>query len=437
MRLIKEKTREYESFHKSLQYFTKGSETKGDLRLISFDSHRNNSNLLERYSFFVQNIFSFQQKVRSAENIKDIHSLFQEFVKRIIFAKETEIFLFNDSQRNLIPLNPTASQTHLAAVNKVYKDGILDWVFETKKPTIIPDLNTYTVNGSKVNQIVFPVYDKKTNYGVLSLLTPVSKIADDSLENHSIQIILGIIVPLIVSFRQKNSINKLYQELQVYQSKLNNDFDTYAVGELAEGILEDIGEPLQVILSYIDLLENEYTKIDGEVIDKIRNQIKKVNELTNRLTKFSGLNKPQTTKSQPCSLNKLVKEFKNITKTTLQNLGLECEVDLEENIPPVLADPNDIKQLLASIFSLLKKSAKKGGAVVIQTKYLKEKIVLSFFTTEHVGEFSDQSELNANVTVKLINELMKRNEGVAEFNSLPLKGTIVHLSFPLKRKLLV
>jgi signal transduction histidine kinase len=434
LRLIKEKTSEYESFHKSLQYFTKQSAARGDLKLISFENHRINSNLFEKYSFFVQNVSSFQKRIQSIESVIELNSIFQEFVKKIIFSKEVEIFLFNDSRRNLIPLNTAATQPHIAVVNKAYKDGILDWIFETKKATIIPDLNLLTINGSKLNQIIFPIYDRKTNYGLLSILTPVTKVQDDSLENQSVQILLSMIIPMIINLRQKQSINKLYQELQVYQSKMKNDFDTYAIGELAQGILEEIGEPLQVILSYTNDIENEQT-VDNEVTDKIKQQVKKISDLAERLVKFSGLNKPQPQKSQPCEINKVLREFINVIKTTLDNLGLECELDLEENMPPVLSDPKDIKQMLTSIFSIIKSDSKKGGAIVIQTKYIKEKIVLSVFTTEQLLGLSNPEEYNSNITIKLINELMKKNEGVVEFNSLPLKGTIIHLIFPMKRKL--
>ncbi len=434
MRLIKEKTTEYESFHKSLQYFTKQSAARGDLKLISFENHRVNSNLLEKYSFFVQNVSSFQKRIQNIESVIELNSIFQEFVKKIIFSKEVEIFLFNDSRRNLIPLNSAATQTHIAAVNKAYKDGILDWIYETKKATIIPDLNLLTANGSKLNQIIFPIFDRKVNYGLLSILTPITKVQDDSLENQSVQILLSMIIPMIINLRQKQSINKLYQELQVYQSKMKNDFDTYAIGELAQGILEEIGEPLQVILSYTNDIENEQT-VESEVTDKIKQQVKKISDLAERLVKFSGLNKPQPQKSQPCEINKVLREFINVIKTTLDNLGLECELDLEENMPPVLSDPKDIKQMLTSIFSIIKSNSKKGGAIVIQTKYIKEKIVLSVFTTEQLVGLSNPEEYNSNITVKLINELMKKNEGVVEFNSLPLKGTIIHLIFPMKRKL--
>lgn len=435
MRLIKDRTREYESFHKSLQYFSKSSEVKGDLKLLSFENHRSNQNLLEKYSFFMQNLTSFQKRVREARNLLDIHSLTQEFIKRILQSKEVEIFLFSDSNRHLIPVNKDASPNHINSVNKAYSEGILEWVFESKKPTVVPDLNSYTVNGSKINQMIFPIYDAHTKYGVLSVYTSSVKISDDSLENSSIQIILGIIVPVIVSLRQKNSINKLYQELQVYQSKVQNDFDINTIGSMAEGIIEEIGTPLQVILSLSDLIENDYPEVEKEITEKIKNQVNKVNELTNRLTKFADLNKPTNKNVQSCHLNRLVKEFRNVLNATLQNLGMECELDLEENIPPILTDPNDIKQLLTSLFSLLKSATKRSGAFIIQTKYIKERVVLSVFTTEQIEGLNSEGENKSTVTVKLIHDLMRKNEGSAEFNSLPLKGTIIHLIFPLKRKL--
>ena len=80
MRLIKDRTLEYESFHKSLQYFSKSSEAKGDLKLLSFENHRSNQNLLEKYSFFMQNISSFQKKVRDAKNLLDIHVVLDSLV---------------------------------------------------------------------------------------------------------------------------------------------------------------------------------------------------------------------------------------------------------------------------------------------------------------------------------------------------------------------
>jgi hypothetical protein len=434
MRLIKENTAEYESFHKSLQYFTKSSESKGELKLINFESHRGNANLIERYSFFTQNLAACQNRILSASNLIEINLVFQDFLKRIIMAKEAEIFFLTEGSQNIVPLNGQVNPAHHSAVVKAFKNGILDWIFETKKATILTDFNAPINSNTKLNQILFPLFDQKANYGLLSIATPVSKISENSLEYQAIQILLGITMPAIMNLKNKQTINKLYQEVQVYQSKINNDSDIYALGEMTEGILENILEPLQVILSYVDIIESEET-VENEITSKIKDQVKKVSELTSRLGKYISLNKPSNKQHQSCDLNKIVKEFNVVVSSTMQNLGLDCDLDLEENIPPVLSDPNDIKQLFAGVFSILKSGAKSGGAVVIQTKYIKEKVVLSFFTTEQIPVLNDPKKFESNVTVKIIKELMKKNEGSAEFNSLPLKGTIIHLVFPLKRKL--
>lgn len=434
MRLIKNNTAEYESFHKSLQYFTKSSETKGELKLINFESHRGNANLIERYSFFTQNLAACQSKILAASNLVEINLVFQDFLKNIIMAKEVEIFFLTEGSQNIVPLNNQINPVHHSAVVKAFKNGILDWIFETKKATILTDFNAPINSNTKLNQILFPLLDQKANYGLLSIATPISKISENSLEYQAIQILLGITIPVIMNLKNKKTINKLYQEVQVYQSKINNDSDIYALGEMTEGILENILEPLQVILSYVDIMESEES-VEKEITSKIKDQVKKVSELTNRLGKYISLNKPSDKQNQSCDLNKIVKEFNMVVNSTMQNLGIDCDLDLEENIPPVLSDPNDIKQLFAGVFSIIKSGAKSGGAVVIQTKYIKEKVVLSFFTTEQIPVLNDPKKFESNVTVKIIKELMKKNEGSAEFNSLPLKGTIIHLVFPLKRKL--
>lgn len=435
MRLIKENTAKYESFSKSLQYFTRTTDPEGDLKLLNLEETANRSNILERYSYFTQNLFSFQKQAVKLDDSKEIHSLFAQFVKRLLLTKEIGLFFFDAEKRRLNPVYSNNSVTHVNSVNKIYKEGILDWIFETGKPTMIPEFSSYTVNGSKLNQIIFPIYDKNKPLGVLSVLTPAAKISEDSLENQAVQILLGIIVPLLVTINQKQSINNLYNELQVYQSKLNNDFRLYAMGELTEGLLEDILEPLQVILSNVDFIDKEYDQVDEEITNNIRNQVTKLSKSVSGISKFNGLNFNETVKNLPSDLNKIVREFFDVAQTTLMNLELECELDLEKDIPPILTDPQDVKHLLTNVFSLIKTGTKKGSGIVIQTKYANDKITLSYYITDYLAALTEESDDKSSLTLKIINELMRKNEGAAEFNPLPLKGTSIHLVFPLKRKL--
>lgn len=433
MRLIKENTVRYESFAKSLQYFTKAPGA-GDLRLINFDFQQKRGDQLEKYNYFTQNLFSFQKKVTELQTAVEIHDLFIQFVKKIISAKEVDLFLYDESKTNLIAVNANVSTAQNNLVNKAQKNGILDWIYETGKPTLIPDLNAYTINGAKLSQTIFPIIFNNNKLGILSLLGPSNKISEDSLENQSIQILLGIVIPKLITLKQRAEINKLNGEVQLYQSKLNNESRLYAVGEFAEGIIQDMLNSLQVILSNVDFIGNEYN-IDTEITDGIKNRITNIREMSQRLSKFNEIKSQPVSQDAPCNLNSTIKETLGIVQSTLKSLELECEYELEEDLPFVLSNPKHLKQIITNVFSLIKKKSKRGSGLFIQTRSVNEIIILSFFITDYWKDFNSQADPITNLTVRILKELMKKNEGTAEFDSLPMKGTTIHLLFPLKRKL--
>ncbi|MEG8945577.1 hypothetical protein [Rosettibacter firmus] len=433
MRLIKENTLKYEPFSKTLQYFTKGDAE--DYKKITIETYQSKTNLFEKYNYIFHHLYNFQKAIGDLKTSEEIHELFGQYIKRIITSKEVDLFLFDASKRNLVAVSPKASSMQINLVNKAYKNGILDWIFDTKKPTVIPDLNSYTSEGAKLYQTIFPISYINNNIGVLSVLGPANKISESSLENQAVSILLGIVVPQIISLNQKKTINKLYDEVQLYESKLNNDFKLYAVGEFAEGIIQDMLNSLQVIQSGVDYIESMNKEIDSDIVEKIRERISRLSGLSQKLLKFNDVNSNNSKQNLPCELNNVIKEFYGIINSTLTNLGLECALDLEEHLPPILTSPKEIKQILTNIFSMIKKKSKSGCGIVIQTRYINEVVVLSVFITDYWENFGNSSDYISNLTIKIIKELMKKSEGKAEFDSLPLKGTSIHLLFPLKRKL--
>ncbi len=434
MRLLKENTVKYQSFTNSVQYFTKSPGTAGDLKLISFETHNNRINQFEKYNLFVQNLLSFNKIVSDSQNISELHFQLSNFIKKIVVAREVDLFLYDESQTNLFAINPEVSVAQNSLVNKAQKDGVLDWLFETKKPTLIPELTSYTGNGVKLSQTLFPVFYNNAKVGVLSLLGPANKISEDTIENKSIQILIGIVIPKILSIKQKAEINKLLGEVQLYQSKMKNELKLYAAGEYAEGILQNILNSLQMIISSVDFLASEYKDLDAEIIDKIKDRILHIRELSQRLTKFDEVNNQTDNHIVPCELNTVINETYELVKSTFSNLQIECELDLEADLPSVVSNQKHLKQVATNIFSLIKRKAKKGSGLLIQTRSVNDVTILSFFLTDYWPEINSNSDPMVNLTVRIVKEVMKKNEGVADFESLPLKGTTIHLLFPLKRK---
>lgn len=435
MRLLKENTVRFESFTNSLQYFTKSPGNSGDLKLISFDTHNKRTNQIEKYDYFIQNLFGFQKQVTALQTSNEIHELFISFVKKLLVAKEVDLFLYDESRVNLVAVNSNVSVNQNNLVNKARIDGVLDWLFDTRKPTLIPELSSYAGNGIKLCQTLFPILYNNTKLGVLSLLGPANRISEDSLENQAIQILIGIVIPKIITIKQRAEINRLFGDVQLYQSKLNNEFRLYAVGEYAEGILENIQNSLQVIMSSVELMTGENGAVDIEVIDKIKNRVSHIRELSQRLRKFNEIKTQSDDNNIPCNLNSALKETFELVEPSLKGLEMECEFDLENEMPLIISNPKHLKQISTNVFSLLKRKSKKGSGLFIQSRTVNDIVILSFFLTDYWKDINTQADPIVNLTVRIIKELMKKNDGVAEFDSLPMKGTTIHLLFPLKRKL--
>ncbi|MFA7288204.1 MAG: hypothetical protein WC055_04930 [Melioribacteraceae bacterium] len=433
MRLIKENTSKYASYTQSLQYYTKGSDS-GDLRVITFDQFKTKNNLFEKYELYFENIVSFQKEVLRSKSIIEINSLLATYITKILGANEAELFLLDEGNQNIIPASSKCTPHHKGLVQKTFTGGMLDWIFETGKPTLIPDLKTVTKNGTKLFQVIFPIQSKYFK-GILSILDSSLKYSDNSFECNSIQMALGMIIPTLGSLQQRKTIETLYNDLHIYQSKLNNNFRLYAAGEYADGITKEMLDSLQIILSSIELIENEYSEVDPEIIDQVKKRVKYLSEASQRFLKFNEVNENSPKTNLPSNINSITSEFHSVMLPTLKDHQLECELDLEEGIPPILTDSKQIKQVLTNIFSLIKNHTKRGSGIYIQTKYLNDSIQLSFFITEYWSDFNEKMDYKSNLTVKIINELMQKSEGRADFNSLEENGTSIRLTYPLKRSL--
>ncbi|MDX9923745.1 MAG: hypothetical protein RBS48_03190 [Ignavibacteriaceae bacterium] len=433
MRLIKENTSKFASYTQSLQYYTKGNDS-GDLRVITFDQFKTKNNLFEKYELYFENISSFQKEILKSKSIVEINTLLGQYITKILGASEAELFLLDEGNQNIIPASSKCTSHHKGLVQKAFTGGMLDWIFETGKPTLIPDLKTVTKNGTKLFQIIFPIQSNYFN-GILSILDSSLKYSDNSFECKSIQMALGMIIPTLASIQQRKTIETLYNDLHIYQSKLNNNFRLYAAGEYADGITKEMLDSLQIILSSVEYIENEYAEVDSEIIGQVKKRVKYLSECSQRFLKFNEVTENSSKGNLPSNINSIVNEFYSVMLPTLKDHQLECELDLEDGMPPLLTDAKQIKQVLTNIFSLIKNHTKSGSGIFIQSKYLNESIQLSFFITEYWSDFNEKMDYKSNLTVKIINELMQKSEGRADFNSLQENGTSIRLTYPLKRSL--
>jgi len=435
LRLHKQNTDNFEPFYKSLEDIDSfGDEQNSSANVFRAKADAGSHLMLEKYSHLFQNLISFTQDLEEIKSASDFVDVIKNSIRRLIPVKEADIFYFDEMNRKLSSLasgNKEISDT----VNSFYKEGILNILFESKKPVMLPELKSFNSQGPKLNYIIYPVYEEKNKKGVFVILTSIPQNSYSEYDKHFIGTLLSLGISKADKFLLKNKVNTIYDELQTYQAKLSNDFRLSAIGELTEGIVEDIMNPLQVILSQADMIFEDTNSAEAQ---RIKAQVKKIYTVVNRLTKFSSINQ-KNVQIQPCNLNLILNDYHELIKSTLDNVGMELVMDLDEVVPPILTHQNYIYQILTNIFGLIKKSNFKSGGILIQTRFKNDDLILKIITTNKLDAFNPQilSQGKTDLNIKIVDNLMKKHEGNFIIESFEEGGSVITCRFPLKRKVIL
>lgn len=436
MRVVKSNTVDYQPFYKTLQNLA-DEEDNGysALSLVSYkkDNAGNNNSLLEKYSHLFQTIITFEKSCDKLETPSAILDELSLSLKRIIPVKESNLYLFDSTFNKLNPVGNTKEYEITSVINHFYKEGVLNLLFESAKVLIIPELQSHNNNEAKLNYIIVPLFEKEKKKGLFIILTSLRKEAVTEIDKQMLSVLLNLGYAKIERMQVRKDLRTVYEELQTYQAKLSNDFRLSAIGELTEGIVEDIMSPLQVIVSQIDMLD--VPEESSEEVESIKNQINKINRSVTRLIKFANVTQ-KNVKVHPCSVNDIVTEYFSLLKSTLDSSNIEFVLDLDSNLPPILSHENYFFQILTNLFGIIKARISKGGGMIIQSRKKSDSVLLKVITTASLKDLSKgRIKSGLDINYKIVNNLVKKHEGEFLIESFDESGSAIMLSFPLRRKI--
>jgi signal transduction histidine kinase len=431
LRLLKEDRREYLPFLSSVEQLEKASNGKYKIKVkTNLPLSRDQVSVLSGGNVKID-LLTFSDKLNVLNQSELIVDLFKSEVNRLSFFSETEIFTLDDKTSECNPINKNCNPKLFYYVKNFLKNGILDWIAESKTLKFLPwDVDAVAVN-SGLSCLVVPIFNNNKFSGVLAALTNLKYLSEDSFEYRTLVTILNLTFSKLDYVKLKDELNKTYSEYQILQSKLFNDFKFAAIGELTSKSIEEIGSPLQVIMSYSDLLQKENPDLDTEATEFIRSQVHTIKEILDRLGNFIN-HSDSKPKLYSCSVNSAINDFYKVIEHSLKADSYECVLDLEENIPSILSNYNSLNQILINAFSLINPLRGTGGGMIIQSRYSAETIIVKMHFTDTIESLSsEEKEFGLNI----LKHLMGKHEGEMRIKNDSNTGTNLIFSFPLKRKM--
>jgi PAS domain S-box-containing protein len=136
-------------------------------------------------------------------------------------------------------------------------------------------------------------------------------------------------------------------ELRGLQKRLIHSEHLAAIGELSASIAHEIRNPLGAINTSIGILKNDI-QLQGEnreLMDIISEESMRLKSIIDDFLHFTH---PGVLTAKEIDLNTIISETLLLFKSKLNN-GIARELDLAENLPPLYADPNQLKQVFINI----------------------------------------------------------------------------------------
>ncbi len=213
-----------------------------------------------------------------------------------------------------------------------------------------------------------------------------------------------------------------------------------SAGRLAAGVAHEVGNPLQIVIGYIELLNDESDPDQRkDILARVDGELSRIDAILSRLLDFA---KPIADDVVKTDLNELVMDSGMIIDGRRGFRQVEIKYDIQENLPPILTEPEKVRQILVNlILNSVDAMEDAGGVIILSTRYLgdrielgvqdsgpgitadiKQKIFDPFFTTKDPGR-------GTGLGLAVCQSLAESIDATLEIESDGINGTAAILSF--------
>lgn len=142
-----------------------------------------------------------------------------------------------------------------------------------------------------------------------------------------------------------------------------------SIGTLAAGVAHEINNPLAVILGFTELLM-ENSPGDSEAYDMLKTIQKQGNNAKRIVENLLSFVRYREHREEEIEVNKCIDEVLAVKGNNLSINNISVVKDMEESIPFIRGDPNELQQVFFNIINNAIPVMKGGGRLTIRTRQI-------------------------------------------------------------------
>ena len=165
----------------------------------------------------------------------------------------------------------------------------------------------------------------------------------------------------------RNAIADREARLRSAQAEMIHREKLAAMGRLVAQLSHEINNPIYNIQNCLEALERRGDPNDPnrEFLTLAQEELARMAALTRRLLEQS---RPQSDASSLVNLNSLVTRVLTLAGAELKERGIRAAAELQPDLPPVVAHPEGIQQVLANLVANASDAMPEGGVLRVATR---------------------------------------------------------------------
>ncbi|MCK5422671.1 MAG: HAMP domain-containing protein, partial [Deltaproteobacteria bacterium] len=145
------------------------------------------------------------------------------------------------------------------------------------------------------------------------------------------------------------SLEDSNKKLKKAQDEVLRSEKLASVGKLAAGIAHEIGNPIGIIIGYVEILrQNTSPKEENlDMLKRVENEIMRIDKIIRELLGFSH---PSKAALHPIQLNPLIEEAASLISHQKAFHDIELDLRLQDGLPFITADEQQFQQVMINLF---------------------------------------------------------------------------------------
>jgi len=172
------------------------------------------------------------------------------------------------------------------------------------------------------------------------------------------------------------SLEKVNSDLRQAQKEIIRAEKLASVGRLSAGIAHEIGNPIGIIIGYLDMLKQKDIK-DKEKNDFITRTEKEINRINTIIRQLLDFSRPSKEGMKAVSAHEIIEDVSNVVNIQPFMSGINLELSLKAEKDIVRADSNQLQQVFLNLMinaadAISSSAIGQDGKIIIKSEVVSD-----------------------------------------------------------------